>query len=99
MFYSNDPVKDWDNYCDYLEKKDNEWHEENDEIIEGKIEELECLIEDLKLCKSNKEVEQTFKDYNKEIEYELDENVLNTIKNETKEILNQIKNLKKELER
>jgi len=88
----------YDRYLDYLDEQSKEWHKENDDAIESKIEELEYLIEDLKLCRTNEEVEQTFKDYKKEMEYEPDEDVNYTIENEIEELERQISVLKEELE-
>ena len=49
MFYSDNPARDWDDYCEYQERLNKEWHEENDPRLQQEIEELEMQIEDLEI--------------------------------------------------
>ena len=99
MFHSDNPVWDYERYCNYCDKKNKEWHEENDYIIEEKIEDLDFFMENLKLCKNNEEVEELFKKHNREIFFELDDDVENTINNELEILQHELEDLEEELER
>lgn len=101
MFYSDDPVRDWDNYCDYLERENKEWHEENDYYIQEKIEHFESIIEDIKLCKSKEEIFEVL-DENNILHWDYDDEYkLEEIKQEEIENIqnNEIKPLQEQLEK
>ena len=53
MFYSDNPARDWDDYCEYQERLNKEWHEENDSRIEEEIIEIKMQIEDLEIDLKN----------------------------------------------
>lgn len=43
MFYSDDPARDWERYCDYQDKLKNDWKEENWMLIQD----IEDLIKNI----------------------------------------------------
>ena len=69
MFYTDNPVADWDSYMRERERKNKEWHEENDWKIENDIFELQCKIEDLQYDLKNEKNE----DKKYEIECDIEE--------------------------
>ena len=81
MFYSDNPARDWDNYCEYQERLNKEWHEENDTRIQNEILELEQQVEDLEIDLKN----ATNEDTKWEVQCDIDE------------LQNDIERLKKEL--
>lgn len=82
MFYSDNPVRDWDNYCEYQERLNKEWHEENDPRLQQEIEEIESKIEDLKI----------------DLKHATDENVKWDIECYIEELESDIKRIRKEME-
>ena len=68
MFYTNDPASDYDSYCEYLEQKNREWHEENDGFILDKIVELEMQLEDETDEDKIEDLEFEIKELKKELE-------------------------------
>lgn len=70
MFHTDDPASDWESYCSYLDRINEEWHKENDKEIREKIEDIECLIIDLKKCKILDELEDILDCYETELTYD-----------------------------
>ena len=101
MFYTNDPASDYDSYCEYLENKRKEWHEENDLIIEEKIDMLKCLILDIKRSDTKETLAEIFYDYDRYFEYSYDDDdTLEEIKeSEIENLQSEIKKLEEELEK
>lgn len=73
MFYSDDPARDWDNYCDYQDRKYDEWYEEHRCDIENRIEEYEDAIEDLKDKPTLDEYNEIAKEYDLDVCDNIDE--------------------------
>ena len=99
MFYSDDPVWDYERYSNYCEKQNRECHEEHDYEIKERIEYLECLVEDLKLCKSNESIDEVLKDYEMDINCDYYDDIQERIQDELWYIEKELKDLKEELER
>ena len=99
MFHSDDPVYDYERYCNYLDKKNSEWHEEHDYKIKERIEYLESLTEDLHLCKSNEAIDRVLTDYEMDINCDYYDDIQERIEDELWYINNEIEELKEELER
>ena len=68
MFYSDDPARDYDNYCDYLERENKKWHEENDYYIQSKIEELEMELEDATTEEEKEDLQYEIRKLQEELE-------------------------------
>jgi peptidoglycan hydrolase CwlO-like protein len=82
MFYSDNPARDWDDYCEYQERLNKEWHEENDPRMQEEIDEIEYKIENLKIDLKN----ATDEDKKWDIECNIEE------------LQNDIKKIRKEME-
>ena len=82
MIYTDNPVSDWETYCDMQERANKQWHEENDPRLQEEIEELEFQIENLKIDLKN----ATTEDEKWDIECYIEE------------LENDIKRIKKEME-
>ena len=67
MFYSNDPVSDYEKYCDYCDKKEQEWY--NSEDYKYKKEKLEYQIMDLEVELEETTDEEKKEDIKDEISY------------------------------
>ena len=97
MFYSDNPARDWDNYCEYQERLNKEWHEENDPRLQEEIENLEYLIQDLEKCKTNEEIDEIMRFYEVDPAYDYGDDIEARLEDEIGDIRIKIKDLKEEL--
>ena len=97
MFYSDDPARDWDNYCDYLEREHKRIIEENYDYIYNKLEYFENIIEDIKYCKTKEEIfevldEENISHWDYDEKYKLEEIKQEEITNIQKSFIEPFKN-------